>query len=256
MVWFLFAFLSAFFKSLHELSLKKILFDLDKFVLAGGSFLFTSFLLFLYSYFKGFPILGDKLYLSILITTLLNILMVILAFTALKITDLSLAAPISAFTPLFLIFTSFLILEELPNAYGAFGIFLVFIGCYLLNFNKGKNLFYPVQQIFVNKGVFYLFIVAFLASISINFDKLVVLNSDSSFGTAIVYFLLGISFVIISLIRNKFVLKLYFKNINKFLIVGFVIFLSSISINLAYGLQRATYVSAVNRLHILFAILL
>lgn len=255
MVWFIFALLSAIFKSLHEFSIKKFLADIDKYILAGGSFLITAVLLFLYSYYNGFPNIGERFYSAIIITTILNVLMVILTFTALKITDLSLAAPISSFTPLFLILTAFLILKEIPNRYGVFGIFLVVLGNYILNYNKKKDLFYPIKQIFLNKGVFYLFIVAFLGSISINFDKLVVLNSDTSFGTSIVYFLLGLIFLIISLFKNKSSLQVYYKNFHKFLIVGMLIFLGSISINLAYQLQKAVYVSAINRLHILLAIL-
>ena len=255
MVWFIFAFLSAIFKSLHEFLTKKFLNNVDKYILASGSFLITGILLFLYSYYKGFPVMRDKLFLAIVSTTLLNIIMVILTYTALKITDLSLAAPISSFTPLFLILTSFIILKEVPNRYGLLGIFLVVMGSYILNFKRNKELLYPIKNFFNNKGIFYLFIVAFLASISINFDKLVVLNSDASFGTSIVYFLLGIIFLIISLIKNKNALKIYYKNFSKFLVVGLFIFLGSISINLAYQIQKAAYVSAINRFHILFAIL-
>jgi len=255
MVWFIFALFSAIFRSIHEFLTKKFLDKIDKYVLASGSFLITGILLFLYSYYKGFPVIGDKLFLAIISTTMLNVIMVILTYTALKITDLSLAAPISSFTPLFLILTSLIILKEVPNKYGILGIFLVVIGNYVLNFKRNKEFVYPIKQIFNNKGVFYLFIVAFLASISINFDKLVVLNSDASFGTSLVYLLLGTIFLSISLIKNKDTFSIYYKNFSRFLGIGLFIFLGSISINLAYQLQKAAYVSAINRMHILLAIL-
>ncbi len=255
MVWLIFALLSAIFKSLHNFTTKKFLANVDKYILASGSFLITSILLLLFSFYRGIPQIGNQFYLAVLATTILNIVIVSLSFQALKITDLSLASPLASFTPLFLILTSFIILKELPTKYGFIGIMLIVVGSYFLNYEKRKNLFYPLKQLFKNKGTFYLFIAAFIASISSSFDKLVVLNSDSSFGSFVVYFLLSMIFLFISIIKNKDFKKIYKLNFNKFLIIGFFIFLGALTVNTAFSMQKASYVISINRLSILLEVL-
>ena len=255
MVWFIFALLSAVFRSLHEFATKKFLSNTDKYVLASGTFFITGLLLLISSIYTGIPELGEKFYLAVISTVILNIAIVILTFSALKKIDLSLAAPISSFTPLFLILTSFIILKEIPTKYGVIGILFIVVGSYILNFDKNKNLLEPIKQIYKNKGILYLFIAAFIASISSSFDKMVVLNSNITFGTSIAYFLLSLIFFLISIIKNKNNFILYYRNIKKFLIVGVLIFLGGLGVNIAYTLQKAAYVSAINRFHILLAII-
>ena len=174
MVWFIFAILGALLSATYYASTKRLLRDINQYVLATGAFLSCFLILFLTSIIKGLPEIGPAFYVSVLITVMINIIGVILCYKALKITDLSLAMPMIAFTPLFLILTSFIFLKEAPTVFGAAGISLVVIGSYVLNLNKNKTHFLdPFKEILRNKGVFYILIIAFLFSISVNFDKLV-----------------------------------------------------------------------------------
>ena len=191
MIWSIFAILSALFDATYYASIKRLLRDISQYVLASGMFLCCFATMFLISIINGIPEIGSDFYISVLATVILNFIAVILYLKALKITDLSLSIPMMSFTLVFLIFTSFILLNELPTIFGTAGIFLIVIGSYVLNSNKNRTRFLsPFKEIFRNKGIFYMLIVAFLFSISANFDKLVVLNSDIIFGSSIKWLLL------------------------------------------------------------------
>jgi hypothetical protein len=49
-----------------------------------------------------------------------------------------------------------------------------------------------------NRGSWYMLIVAFLFAISINFDKIAMLNSDPFFGMALTVMSIGIAFLLLS----------------------------------------------------------
>ena len=161
----------------------------------------------------------------------------------------------TSFTPIFLIFTSFILLNEFPSIFGIIGIFLIVIGSYIININKTrKNFLDPFKEIFRNKGIFYMLIVAFLWSISINFDKLVILNSDTIFGSSIVHLFIGLTFLALSYIKKKNIKKEYKKNLNKIFVTGLVFAIMIILINIALTMQIVPYVISLKRLSILFSI--
>jgi len=255
-MWAILAILGALLTSIYHVSIKKILKDVDQYVLATGIFLICSLILFFFSVIKGIPEIGSAFYLSVLITVVINIIGITFCFKAFRLTDLSLCVPMLAFTPVFLIFTSFIFLKEVPSIFGGAGIILIVAGSYILNFNKEKiNFFEPFKAIFRNKGTFYMLVIALLYSVSVNFDKLVVLNSDPIFGSSVVCFLLGVSFLVISSIKKRGNREVYKKNFGKFFLIGFSIALVSIAINIAYTMQIASYVISLKRLSILFGIL-
>jgi len=255
MVWFIFAMLGAFFDATYYTLIKKNLQNINQYVLSTGVFLASSIVLFVISIFRGFPEIGSAFYSSVFATGVLNVIAAVLYFKALKITDLSLAMPMISFTPVFLILTSFLLLREFPTIFGLIGIFLIVFGSYVLNTTKNcSKLFEPIKSIFINRGTFFMLIVAFLFSISSNFDKLVVQNSDPIFSSAMVFLFLGISFLILSSIKAKNELINSKKHLGKFLLVGMVLSLAAITINIAFTMQIVPYVISLKRLSILFSV--
>lgn len=218
MAWFIFALLGALFDATYYMLIKKLLADIDEYVLASGTFLSGFVILILISLVSGFPEVGPVLYSSISATVAINIVAIVLYQKALKITDLSLAVPMNSFTLVFLIFTSLIMLNEFPSIFGIAGIFFIVLGSYILNVNKNTiSLSDPFKNILKNRGVLYMLIVAFLGSITLNFDKLIVQNSDPIFGTSLVFLLLGLSFLGISFFKKCNIRKAYKKiSINSF----------------------------------------
>lgn len=255
MAWFIFAFLGAFFNATYYTLVKKYLKNVNQYVLSAGVFLASSVILFIISLVKGLPEIGPVFYSSLIATGVINVIAAILYYRALKITDLSHAIPMISFTPVFLILTSSLILGEFPTRFGIAGIFLITVGSYILNTTKDSTkLLEPFKSMLRNRGVVCMLIVAFLFSISSNFDKLVVQNSDPLFSSAAVFLFLGVSFFVISIYKAKKELAGSRKHIGKFLLVGAVLALVAVSINIAFTMQIVPYVISIKRTSILFSV--
>ncbi|MFH1072482.1 MAG: EamA family transporter [Nanoarchaeota archaeon] len=256
MVWYLLSLLGAFFDATYYALIKRFLRQVHYAILGSGVFFMAFLILFLVSLIRGIPVLGKGFFLAVLVTSVLNLVATILYYAAFKTSDLSLTMPMISFTPLFLIFTSFIILHELPTIPGIIGMVLIVIGSYFLNMaRKSKNILDPFRQMYKNKGVLYMLIVAFLYSISANFDKLVVKNSDAYFGSAIVYLFLFISFTFIALVKVQGLAHAYVKNFPVFLLTASVLSLIAITINLAYTQQIVPYVISIKRTSIVFSVL-
>jgi drug/metabolite transporter (DMT)-like permease len=201
MLWFPLALAGALCQAFYGLAVKVLQQRIPPFLLAGLSFLAGSAILFGISFLAGVPDLGPGLPGAIAITVIINILATVLFYRALAVTDLSLCIPMLAFTPVFLILTSFFILGEIPSPVGAAGILLVAAGAWLLTLEyrggRPASLAGPLRILRSDRGVQAMLVVAFLYSISVNYDKQVVENSDPVFGSAIVFLFLGLAFLIL-----------------------------------------------------------
>lgn len=116
--------------------------------------------------------LSVEFFQSLFISGIINIIAVILYHRAISKSDISLVIPMLSFTPLFLLITSPIIVNEFPNVYGIIGIVFIVFGSYLLNVNlKKQNVLEPIKALFKNEGTRLMLIVAFIWSISANYDK-------------------------------------------------------------------------------------
>jgi|SRR5208337_38064 len=253
---------------------KKFLQILEPDLLAAAGFLWAGVCLLGISLLLGMPVLGPDFNLAVIADCVLNIIGTTIAFRALRSTDLSLAVPMLAFTPLFLIGTAALILHEIPSPVGIIGIIIIAIGSYVLNTAEGHTrLTDPFRAMVTNPGVFSMLVVAFLYAVVINFDKMVVQNSDTVFGSGLVFSLLGSAFTVL------FLLKRYRKRATgtdatgatplpandraagtwqdlaaASIIVGIFLTIETIAVNQAYLLQIVPYVSAIKRTSILITV--
>lgn len=256
MVWYIFAIGGAFFDATFYAAVKKGLKNIDQYVLASGVFLLSAMMLLLISFVNGLPELGPAFYSAVTASAVLNLIAAVLYFRALKITDLSLAVPMISFTPVFLILTSFLMLGEFPTAFGILGIFLIVAGSYTKNIKENiKHPLEPFREIFRNKGVFYMLVVAFIFSLTSNFDKVVVLNSDPIFASSLVHLFLGLSFMVLASVNGGKIRTNFRKNIRNFFPIGVVTVFSALTLNTALTMEIVPYVISLKRLSILFAVL-
>jgi drug/metabolite transporter (DMT)-like permease len=188
MLWVLFALLTAFFESMKDVASKRSLggfrgvSSIDEYVVAWSLRAFALPFLLPLLLFVGIPGLGTEFLLALLVGGGLNVVATILYMKAIKASDLSITVPMVTFTPLFLLITSPLIVNEFPSAFGIIGILLIVIGSYILNIkNKGDGLMSPIKSLLREKGPRLMLCVAFIYSISSNFDKVGVLNSSPIF---------------------------------------------------------------------------
>ena len=257
MLWVVLALLGAILDAGYYALVKQFLPSLEDEVLAAGTFLSGSAILLVISLSRGIPPLAPALLPSVITTGTLNIIAALLVFYALRRADLSLAVPIITFTLVFLMGTSYVVLGEVPTAAGAAGILLIVAGSLVMHIpavmsgNLGRNGHGQERW-----GIIAMFVVAFLYSLSLPFDKAVVLASDPVFGSSLVCLYIGSAFLAISLVRGSLARAPRAVAARACLLLGVVLAVEAIVINLAFTLQIVPFVIAVKRLSILFAVLI
>jgi drug/metabolite transporter (DMT)-like permease len=256
MLWAILALLGAILDAGYYGLVKWFLASLDDEVIAAGAFLSTSALLLLVSLARGIPEISPALLPSAISTGTLNIIAAALVFFALRRTDLSLAVPIITFTLVFLAGTSYLVLGEIPTAAGIAGILLILCGALIPHLSPGLPGPSPSTAGGRWKGVAVMLGVAFLYSLSLPYDKAVVLASDAVFGSALVTLYIGAAFGVVALARGSLRRAVPAQALSSALLLGLVLSGETIAINLAYTLQIVPYVIAVKRLSILFSVLI
>jgi len=276
MFWALLAGTGACTNAAYYIANKKFLERLDPNLLAASGFLCTAFFLLGIAAFTGIPAIGSQFILAVIVTSLLNILGTTLTFRALTSSDISLAVPMLSFTPLFLVGTAFFLLGEVPSAIGIAGILTIVAGSYILNTAEGHTrITDPFRDMISHPGVMAMLVVAFLYAVSINFDKMVVQNSDPVFGSGIVFLVLGISFYLIAMLARSGLLPCTLQPPKlpeisprsfvsgsswKYLLVagvltGILITVEAVTINTAYLLQIVPYVIAIKRMSLIIIVL-
>jgi drug/metabolite transporter (DMT)-like permease len=188
-MWLFFASLTAFFEACKDATGKQSLKTLDEYsvlfsFMAVGAVLMLPILWFS----GGIPTLRPNFWWALLIGGSLNILAFTLYVRAIKIADLSLTVPLVTLTPLFLLITSPLIVNEQPTLADAIGVILLVIGSYVLNIKfptpsspTPSQKLDPLIAMARNPGSRLMLCVAFIWSITSNFDKIGVLNSSPLF---------------------------------------------------------------------------
>ena len=183
MLWLALASGTALCEALKDATGKQALKSLDEYsVLFGftsaGALLMAALMLVT----GGIPTLGPDFGLALLIGGGLNILAFTLYTKAIKVADLSLTVPLVTLTPLFLLVTSPIIVGEWPTRLDAIGVLLLIVGSYMLNLKASEGFtLAPLQALMTNPGSRMMLGVAFLWSITSNFDKVGTLNSSSLF---------------------------------------------------------------------------
>ena len=283
MLWILLALTGAVANAAYYIIIKKYIGILSPQVLTGAGFSLGGLLLLAFCAYRGIPFTGPDFYYAIIITTVLNIISLRLIFSALGSTDLSLSVPMLSFTPVFLIGTSYILLHELPSLLGVAGICIIVAGSYVLNISEQhEHLADPVRSMIRNRGSWYMLIVAFLFAVSINFDKIVLINSDPVFGIALTVLLIGLSFLLAVAFRI-FVCRRDMLPGNPsgssvpadvtngenhsrslpgtavyavpVLLIGSFVAVEAASINTAFTLQIVPYVIAIKRMSIIITVL-
>lgn len=255
MIWVLYSLLSAFSWATSDAFTKKIS-KADDYILILARFLYATPFVLLLLFFIRIPKLDSTFWYILIFAIPIEMLAWILYIKAIRHSPLSLVSPFLAFTPVFLIFTSFIILGELPSLIGFFGILLVVAGAYILNlkeFNKGIS--EPIKVAFKEKGCVYMIITAFLFSITSVLGKIMVQKSSPLFFSAIYLPLVAIPFMIITFFtsRKKSIqLKSNFKN---FFFTGLFFGLMTIFHTLAIRLVIVPYMSSLKRTSSIFSVL-
>ena len=259
MLWILFAFLGAFCESLKDVFSKKALNgirNIDEYVAAWSMRFFALPFLLSLLLFVEIPVIGDGFWSALLVSGGLNTITTILYMKALKASDLSVTVPMVTFTPLFLLVISPLILGEFPGFFGVIGIILIVMGAYMLNIKKRRDGFFaPFRALLHEKGPRLMLCVAFIWSISSNFDKIGVVNSSPVFWTASLNLFLTMTLLPIMLLKSHSCTSQVKNNIKALLPIGFFTAMMHLFIMTALSLTLVAYVISIKRTNALFSVL-
>ncbi len=251
--WIIFAVLTAFFESAKDVFSKKGLEDIDEYVVAWALRFFALPFLLPLLFFIDVHI-GEKFWFALLIGGSMNIFTTILYMKAIKYSDLSITVPMVAFTPMFLLITSPLIVGEFPSFMGLIGILLIVTGSYVLNIkemNRGYVL--PIKALLKEKGPKLMLFVAFLWSITSNIDKIGVLNSSPIFWVISVNVFVAMLLFPVMLLRSKNIQ--ISKNLKALMPIGLCSALTLIFQMTAISLTLVVYVISIKRTSTLLSVL-
>lgn len=178
--WIVLALLAAFLESLKDLSSKSSMRTLSPQLtgLAASAVPIPILLTFLIMT-PSWPTVDPQFFLALALSGSLNVLAMFQFMRALQESDLSLAIPFIAFTPIFLLVTSPLLLGDIPTGQDLGGILCIVGGAYILHFHTlRQGLFAPFMAIWDQPGPRRMLSVAFIFSFTSNFDKLGVQHSS------------------------------------------------------------------------------
>jgi len=259
MYWLFLSLASGILVAVKNVITRKLVFLTDRWVILYSKYLFVSLFALLLILFTGIPEIKPAFYYSIIIASVIDVMAGACFLNAIASTQLAKTFPLVAFTPIFLIGTSFVFLGELPSISALAGILLIVCGAYLLGAESIKvGVLEPIRLLLKEKGQQQMLIAAFLFSFMAVFFKKAILNSSPFFAFAITQ-LLSTLFLTLLFLKKK-TLGLLFKgttdNFKPLFVAGIVGFLSGITLFAAFKLGLAAYVISVRRTSILFTIIL
>ena len=204
MVWVAYSLLSAVSLSVCDSLTKKVSLGFDAYFLLFTRLVFSAPILLILLFFIDIPNLDRDFYFILVMTCLIQIVADILYVKSITGFALSVVSLLT-FTPVFMVFVSYLLLNEVPSKVGLVGILFVVAGSYLLHM---KSLTYgilaPIVTILKNKGCIFMLIVAFLYSITATLGKILVIKTSPLFISAIYFPLITVMFLpMFTKIKNK-----------------------------------------------------
>lgn len=265
-MWFLFAFAAAIAQSGSQAFQNYVAQEhkLSKFFVLFCSSGVGALILFAVSWYHGFPEVHSYFWLVAAGTAGINFLAGPMLLKGYELADFSSVFSKILLTPIFMLGTSFVLLGEVPSIQGAIGVMFTVLGLvYMVYGGRSKN----IQQIstagWISRGEFLGIGVAFLWSISANFDKLAAIYSDAFFsaaGTLLLLALFHLSYLLFHVACGKRIFP-HFSRYSfpklTWIVIGLGSGLASVLIfqNLAFLRGLASYTIAIKRLGVIFAVL-
>ena len=254
MLWALYSLLSGFFVATDDALVKKAKIN-DVRILAWALSFFAFPVIVPFLFFIHIPNLDFSFWLTVIFLVPLDIIAILLYIKAVRTSPLSLTVPFLSLTPVFMIATSFILLNEMPSLAGFFGILLVAVGAYTLNSGKINSGFLePFKAILREKGSLLMILVAFIYSITANLGKIAVLHSNLFFFLAfdVIISLLALSIIFFPAIKNNY--NSIKSNIKTLFFIGILNGLSLLFHLMAIVLVIAPYMISIKRTSSIFGV--
>lgn len=185
-MWFIFALTFALTNTFSVIIAKRVMKEASEYLYLWLVGFFTiPFLLLIVIFFFQIPQVDKTFILAVLASIILDVFAAIFAYRAIKISEISLVAPISAFNPVFTSFIALIFLREVINLRSWIGIILICVGAYILQLSKKEkglfysktNFVYPIKTLLTHKGVMLSLVAYFIWAITPIFQKTAILHT-------------------------------------------------------------------------------
>lgn len=257
-MWFLYSLLSAFSVATSDALSKRAMMQApeSEWLVGWVRLAYAVPFLLMGLWFVPRPSLDATFWLVIACMLPLEVGSYVLYLRAIRTSPLSLTLPLLAFTPLFLILTSYVILGERPTPLGVLGILLISSGSYLLNLHEIRTGWLgPLRSLARDPGAQAMLAVALVYSVTSVLGKVGLQHSSPTF-FAIVYFgILGAVFTPLSFWKTRPSPRSLVSQPIRFLLIGFFYFCMILFHYLALERVAVPYMISVKRTSMVFSVL-
>lgn len=255
MLWLVLAFSAAVFHATSDAIIKFQSRSVSSLVLTFGICAFGGVLCIPLLLWFGFPELGEKFLYVLILTGFLDAIATASYVRAIALGELSLVAPLIAFTPIFLLAVEAFMLGEVPPIAGLVGIVVIVFGTYVLYIDRSKTgLLAPIASLLTNSGARLMLFVSFLWSVTTALHKLGVQESSPLCWSASALIVTA-AFITVMMMKDRAKYTEQIKvNVGFLALLGLLCALTTIGQMTALSMSYASYVIAVKRLSIIFSV--
>lgn len=260
-MWFLLSLYFALWSAVYLPIAKKVLKTTSPttFLLIGNIFIIP-FMLIVLTLQGGFPHVSHKFAVLMFTSALFDLVAFILSLQAIKLSALSLLAPINSFAPAFTTFIAIFILNEVPAPKKLLGILIIVLGSYFLNIKDVKRgILSPIKRLFSDKGVKLAFVANFLWAVTPIFQKQAIFQTTpitplfASFAGVIFVTMLVTPYILKK--ESKQIVPAIKQNIGWLIVIGFFGTLAQLAAFITFSQTNVGYAVAIFRISAIFTIL-
>lgn len=256
MVWFFFALVSAATHAGYNVFSKQLVSKVDRYVVAASVAGAAAVFAWIGVLFTGIPALGQGFWPAFVVEIVMEAVALGAYLKSLEKTDVSLAVPLLALTPAFLLITSPLITGESISSQGVLGVALAVIGTYVLALDsKQRGLLSPFRRLTSDEGLRLMLLTAVAYSITANYYALVVRNSSPMFTSAVIETSALVVFGGLVLWQKR-AIKPVKKMLPTVTASGFMSFLGGVALSIALQTGLTPLVISIRRLSIPMTVVL
>ncbi|MBA3723403.1 MAG: EamA family transporter [Candidatus Levybacteria bacterium] len=262
-MWFFFALASAIIYSFRGILEKKIISNVNNYILGFAvrafalPFFFLPLLLFPDKVVPLQNLSPEFWFVVFFIAFICTPLETIFYYKALDEEEVSFVLPLLSLAPVVTLGLSAVILKEIPNIFGIIGVLLIILGIYTLKLSHAKDgLLQPFRHIKNSRGAQLMTIVFLSLGLGSVLDKIGVANSNAYFFALINYIGVSLTLFLIALVKARAHMKEQKTYWKQFLLIGSVVAGYTLLYLLALEESFASYAIAIRNASIIFTIIL
>jgi drug/metabolite transporter (DMT)-like permease len=236
--------------------IKRFFSDLTPWEMSLIPYFYALPLMILALFFIDIPPIGPRFLPTLAWVLPMLMVAIVLHYRAIRMSPLSLTLPFLSFTPVFVLFTGGLILDETLSTPGIAGMLLVVAGGYVLNLDASRyGLLGPIKAIWKEPGSALMLVVALLFGLTSVGGKVLILDSSPMFAALSIFILYGLILSAILLKAGKASLKNLTRNPKLGALAGLIVFAEMVTHNMAMNLVAAAYMITIKRTAGIFSVI-